>query len=66
MKGIAAEYRELVETRICALKPEDIERVFGPQVSSPNDLVLPIYVPSGVAMSGLRPTAAPVLCWNGF
>ena len=59
LKGIAAEYRELIETRLCALKPEDIERIFVPQVSRPKDLVLPIYIPGGIAMSGARPAGTP-------
>ncbi len=59
LKGPFAEYYDLIQARFMPLKLANVERIFGPQVGTPGDMILPIYVPSGIALSGLRPSNTP-------
>jgi hypothetical protein len=77
LKSLAAEYRDLLRTRLWPLKRDDIAKVFGPLLETatnwwgygvdaggkpsgpelnqyPVDLVLPIFVGTGMMVSGLH------------
>jgi len=54
LKPVAAELWDLVENRICPLRRDDIDRIFGPALSEPpKDMVLAIFAPNIIVVDGM-------------
>ena len=53
LKPATAELWDLVENRICPLRRDDIDRIFGPALSEPpKDMVRPIFSPDIIGVDG--------------
>jgi hypothetical protein len=57
LKGLATEYKELQKNHFLPLKLVNMAQVFGPKLEKrPDDRTLPLFVPTGLGLSGLRYT----------
>jgi len=65
LKPLVEEYRDLVEMRFWSLQREDVDRIFNstnqpPLDLLPGDAVLLSFIPSGLSVSGARPSGTPL------